>query len=162
MASGPQLPKHLTKRNITPQAHNPNTDSGGDDGAYGPALPPHLAAKKKTERPTRRSPSPIALYKTAPSKHSEPPVQEDSDSDEFGPPPPTAGPSTTSNEDAVREFKEREQRRKELAEVSYLSKCVLYSPWQSFSQSQKCSRFSQAILHYYPPCTVGSQKTCSP
>jgi hypothetical protein len=128
MSCVPQLPPHLAENNnrLTPQ-------EGDEDDAYGPALPPHLAAKKKTQQtqqPTRRSPSPIILTKTAPSKVSAPPVQEDSDSDDdFGPPPPAAGPLTTaSNEDAVREFKEREQRRKELAEVSYLSKCILCFP----------------------------------
>ena len=111
---GPQLPPH-----------DPNGPNDGDDcDAYGPVLPPHLAAKKKSQhaqQPTRRSPSPVTLPKTAPLKPSAPTVQEDSDSDDdFGPPPPRSGPSTTSNEDAIREFKEREQRRKELAEVMYL------------------------------------------
>ncbi len=127
---GPQLPQRLA---------NPNDPNDSDDyDAYGPALPPHLLAKKKSQhaqQPTRRSPEPITHLKTAPQNHSAPIVQEDSDSDDdFGPPPPKAGLSTTSNEDAVREFKEREQRRKELAEVSYLSKRILYSPRQSFPQ----------------------------
>ena len=125
---GPQLPQHLED--------DPNDPNEDDDDAYGPALPPHLAARKQyqqTQQPTRRSPSPVTLAKTAPSKPSAPLVQANTDSDdEFGPPPPTAGPST-SNEDAVREFKEREQRRKELAEVSYLSKFHLRSPRQTFS-----------------------------
>ena len=127
---GPQLPQRLAK---------PSDRNDSDDcDAYGPALPPHLVAKKMkksehaqhAQQPTRRSPEPIAHLKTAPI------VQEDSDSDDdFGPPPPTTGLSTTSNEDAVREFKEREQRRKELAEVSYLSKPILYSPRQFFPPS---------------------------
>jgi len=125
---GPQLPQRLANN----QAHESNDD------AYRPALPPHLAAKKKSQhaqQPTRRSPEPITHLKTTPQNPSAPTIPKDSDSDDdFGPPPPTAGVSTTSNEDAVREFKEREQRRKELAEVCYLSSCYLYSLRQSFPQ----------------------------
>lgn len=118
---GPQLPQRLANN----QAHDHNDPDDSDD-AYGPALPPHLVAKKKSQhaqQPARRSPEPITHLKTAPQNPVTPIVQKDSDSDDdFGPPPPMVGPSTTSNEDAVREFREREQRRKELEEVSYLSK----------------------------------------
>jgi len=126
---GPQLPQQLASSNITSREDDPNDPKDDDDDAYGPALPPHLAAKKKSQQTARRSPSPITLPKTTPSKPSALPVQGDPDSDDdFGPPPPTAGPSTTSKEDAVREFKEREQRRKELAEVSYLPKISCIPP----------------------------------
>ena len=142
--SGPQLPQHLVNNSTTSQEDDPNDPNDNDDDAYGPALPPHLAAKKKSRvtqqarKTTRRSPSPVTHPKTVSSKSSAPLVQADTDSDDdFGPPPPTVGPST-SNEDAIREFKEREQRRKELAEVSYLS------PWRTFSWN--CSRFSSFPL----------------
>jgi hypothetical protein len=148
MSYGPQLPPHLANNKIASQEDDATED--GDD-AYRPALPPHLVKKKPQQPATGRSPSPVLIPKTATSEPSIPPVQEDPDSDnDFGPPPPTAGPSTMGNGDAVREFKEREQRRKELAEVSYLSKCILHTPPQSFSR--KCPPSCRPILrNYYPP-----------
>jgi hypothetical protein len=148
--SGPEFAQHLANN----QGHGPNDPNNGDEyDEYGPALPPHLAAKKKSQRaqraqqPTRRSPSPITLPKMAPLKPSAPIVQEDSGSDDdFGPPPPTAGPSTTADEDAVREFKEREQRRKELAEVSYIPPPAIF-----LFLPQDCSRFSHFLSINHSP-----------
>jgi len=81
-----------------------NNDSGADEDAYGPALPPALAARRAQPAPAPRS---------AP----EPTVDDESSDDEIGPRPPAPSTSKQAADDGIREFLEREQRRKELAEV---------------------------------------------
>jgi hypothetical protein len=94
---GPTLPPHL-RRDKSEKAEN--NDSDGDEDAYGPALPPALAA-------SRAQPVPAP----------EPTVDDESSDDEIGPRPPAPSTSRQAPDDGIREFLERERRRKELAEV---------------------------------------------
>jgi hypothetical protein len=101
---GPTLPPHLRRDKPEQEGRAENNDSSADEDSYGPALPPALAARRAQPAPAPRS---------AP----EPTVDDESSDDEIGPRPPAPSTSRQATDDGIREFLEREQRRKELAEV---------------------------------------------
>lgn len=100
---GPTLPPHLRRDKAEQGDRAKDNDSDGDEDededGYGPALPPALAAR-------RAQPAPAP----------EPTVEDESSDDEIGPRPPSST-SRQAPDDGIREFLERERRRKELAEV---------------------------------------------
>lgn len=99
---GPTLPPHLQQ--TKPQKE----DEEHEEDAYGPTLPPALAARRLQGHTLPSPPRRLVVDEAS------------SDEEEIGPQPPVASTSRGADEDGVREFLEREQRRKELAEVCFL------------------------------------------
>lgn len=104
---GPALPPHLHKKTADAQeeADTPKSEQLVEED-YGPALPPHLAAKRATVR----------VVDTPPERVAQTTPDDDDDDDEIGPQLPSYAVEHDPD-DGIREFLEREQRRKELAEV---------------------------------------------
>jgi hypothetical protein len=123
---GPALPPHLRKKSADVGEEERKQNSGNsEEDDYGPALPPGFAARRagpkpvdvtpaRTEEPTRQSNNRDDEY-------------DDDDDDIIGPQLPSSIVAQDP-EDGVREFLEREQRRKELAEVSAPLFTNMYSP----------------------------------
>lgn len=117
---GPQIPPHLAADPLIP----PILDEGeeeSDDDDYGPALPPDLAASRTASHagPSKRVVGPS--FPPPPGQnHDRARYGSDGDSDDdFGPQPLPAGMSF-EEEDGVREFMEREERRRKQVEVRIL------------------------------------------
>lgn len=109
MAIGPSLPPHL-------QPTSTSSDDDDEDGqSIGPALPPHLQAR----RAAANSPS---VGPRLPASAPPPPAaeldSEDDDDDDFvvGPMPVPEG-APDDQEDALREFEDRQHRWAKIREV---------------------------------------------
>lgn len=139
---GPQIPKHLLPT-VSATTEN-GTESDEDD--YTPALPPELAAARKTAAPslgptpgpsTRRSPSPPppsrrVIGPAFPSARPTYAVDSDSDSDaDVGPRPLPAHVLATTREEisGVKEFLEREARRRKNVEEAKQPKKLVRDEW---------------------------------
>ncbi|KAG5643047.1 hypothetical protein DXG03_001625 [Asterophora parasitica] len=135
---GPQIPSHL----LNPQ----NTAAADDDDEeddYVPELPPDLAATRSAgpslpEAGGSGSGSTSESKRVVgPSMPSYPPTydpkyhttyNDDSDDDDFGPKPLPAGVKHAET-DAVREFMEREERRRKIAEEAAKPKVLQRDEW---------------------------------
>lgn len=121
---GPQIPVHLTKP-TAPTAAAPDEDDDEDD--YGPALPPDLkrsgGSSSAVAGPSGRTPSPPAqsrrvLGPSLPGHDRQSYDDSDDDDDGYGPMPLPAGMQRSDGVSAgVREFMEREERRRKEIEV---------------------------------------------
>lgn len=119
---GPTLPPHLRKDAADQQERAEDDNDDAEEDAYGPALPPSLAARRG--KPSAPAPVPSPPRQEV-HKHVE---DDESSDDEIGPRPPAPSTSRRAADDGVREFLERERRRKELAEVcnSYIT-CIIFN-----------------------------------
>jgi len=99
---GPTLPPSLREgsgENEEDKGGVENNYEGSD--AYGPELPPALAARRAAARPA----APVIQQ------------EDDESDDDVGPRPPGASTTEQEVEDGVREFLAREERRRQLAKV---------------------------------------------
>ena len=142
--TGPHIPEHLLP-NIPATTENDAAESDEDD--YTPALPPELAAARKATGPssesipgpsTRRPPSPPpprrVIGPVFPSARPTHDVIPDSDSDsdaDVGPRPLPADVLATTREDisGVKEFLEREARRRKNVEEAKQPKKLVREEW---------------------------------
>ena len=138
MPIGPALPPHLAQlaesssRSTSPEAQaapqpvagssvprstTPQDSDDEDVNDFGPALPPHLAAKRKAKAAV---PAAFAVRPFRPEPSSPPRRRYEDDGeeseDDFVGPMPT--PSTGPEKSAVQEFMEREERRAKEREVA--------------------------------------------
>jgi len=111
---GPQIPSHITQKIAGPQV--PDDDS---DDEYGPALPPDLIIPRNTTSANAsQQPKPEAPQKriVGPSFPTGPPPDDD---DDYGPTPlPPSAHQDDGPSEGVREFMEKEERRRKELEVS--------------------------------------------
>ena len=126
---GPQIPPHLVAgpskcpSQPPPQAENEaNEEDSDSDDDYGPALPPDLlAARSSALSTTTIGPSLPQAYNESQNhdrrRYGDDADEDDSD-DDVGPMPLPAGISF-EEEDGVREFMEREERRRKQIEVHF-------------------------------------------
>jgi hypothetical protein len=110
---GPHIPTVLSdQKEISPAHVDVNTpqDEDEDEDDYAPALPPDLIASRSTE----------AKRVIGPSLPGRPGYNayESDDDDDVGPMPAPAGANSNyESQDGVKEFIEREERRRKQAEV---------------------------------------------
>ncbi|KZT18213.1 hypothetical protein NEOLEDRAFT_1143684 [Neolentinus lepideus HHB14362 ss-1] len=148
---GPQLPPDLRSANRSEQAPQDDEDEEEEDD-YAPALPPDLAVSRKAGVPVT-PPKPNSLSVSASSKRiigpSFPPprYEEDEEDDEVGPAPLPAG-AGSSAEDGVREFLEREERRRKAAEEASKPKSLQREEWMLVPPS------SQGLLGSLDPAKL--------
>ena len=135
-------------------------DDGDDNG---PELPPHLR-KGRLEGPSTSTPGPsTGKRQVGPTFPSYAPTydpttyhddEDDDDDDDFGPKPLPAGMQHQQT-DAVKEFIEREEKRRELAEVcnkgtiSYFTKNDLLMPFLSrtLPNPRVCNGMNGCLSH---------------
>lgn len=104
--AGPQLPPGLAA------SIAPATNDSDDDDDFGPSLPPDLLVARSS-KPVIGPSLPSSFPPSASQKRETPlSVAYSDDDDDFGPMPLPAGYSTGEN-DAVRAFREREDRAEE-------------------------------------------------
>lgn len=118
---GPQIPTQFIAPSYPPEEGD---DGDDDDDAYGPALPPHLAkrgARQELPAPARPANQRV-LGPTFPG-HDRNGMFDDDNDDEVGPKPL---PMTGEEEelDGVKEFIEREERRRKQVEVRHAAICL--------------------------------------
>lgn len=146
---GPQIPAHLLGPSIGPQVPNalrsttppsvpptyPEEDEEDED-AYAPALPPSLitsradASSSSKAKTQASSSNKRVIGPTFPGQVQNRGYEEEDSEDEYGPsvgpmpPPPSAGGGAREDglSEGVREFMEREERRRKEAEVC--SSCI--------------------------------------
>jgi hypothetical protein len=124
---GPSIPAHLSKQRddkdepepstsnpigpeLPPSASRENDDDDDGDDAWAPALPPDL------EPASTRVIGPSIPTRNFPPSHLQ--EQYDSDDDDYGPMPlPASSRAAYDADSGVREFIEREERRKKELEV---------------------------------------------
>ena len=131
---GPQIPLHLAAGpSKPPSQHSPRAttearkeeeeESDSDEDNYGPALPPELLASRSKSSTSAKVVGPsLPQHHNINQNHDRrygDDADEDSDVD-VGPMPLPAGISF-EEEDGVREFMEREERRRKQIEV-----CILF------------------------------------
>lgn len=117
---GPQIPVRAAQNAVA-------QDEDDDEDDYGPALPPDLkrpgGPSSTVAGPSGRTPSPSAqsrrvLGPSLPGQNRHPYEDEDDDDDGYGPMPLPAGMQRSDGVSAgVREFMEREERRRKEIEV---------------------------------------------
>lgn len=118
---GPQIPPHLVAgpSNPFPQPSQPEDEDGSDsDGDYAPALPPDLLASRSGSTTKVLGPSFPRPYSKG-QNHDRSRYGDDADEDsedDVGPMPLPDGISF-GEENGVREFMEREERRRKQVEV---------------------------------------------
>jgi hypothetical protein len=122
---GPQIPPHLvagpSKPHSQPAEDEANQEESDSDDDYAPALPPDLLASRSDSGPTTKVVGPTfpQLYSKGQnhdrSRYGVDADEEDSD-DDVGPMPLPDGISF-EEENGVREFMEREERRRKQVEV---------------------------------------------
>ncbi|KZV77439.1 hypothetical protein PENSPDRAFT_645094 [Peniophora sp. CONT] len=115
---GPQLPRTTTPTAGPSLPSVSAQDEDDDEDDYAPALPPDLAAVRPAA-PARRV--------LGPSLGPAPYVDDDSD-DDVGPAPLPAG-HVYKERDAVKEFQEREERRKRAIEDAAKPKALKRDEW---------------------------------
>lgn len=116
---GPQIPAHLiagpSKPILTPKPTDQDDDEESNEDDYGPALPPDLLAARSA--PTaKRVVGPSFPAPQTHDRHRSGCDDDSDDDDDVGPMPLPAGISF-AEEDGVREFMEREERRRKQIEV---------------------------------------------
>lgn len=141
---GPNVPKHFLP---TVSAATENDAAESDEDDYTPALPPELAAARKAAAPsskptpgpsTRRSPSPPpppprrvlgpAFPSARPTHDVGPDADSDSDAD-VGPQPLVATTTTREERSGVKEFLEREARRRKNVQEAQQPKKLVREAW---------------------------------
>ncbi|KAF5376871.1 hypothetical protein D9615_007260 [Tricholomella constricta] len=156
-AIGPELPPHLLRReegednkeavSVGPQIppgrlnqQNADDDDDEDEDDYVPELPPDLAATRSaglSHPEAGGSNSSEHKRVVGPSMPSYPPTydpkyhsvyDDDSDDDDFGPKPLPAGVKHAET-DAVKEFMDREERRRKIAEEAAKPKALKRDEW---------------------------------
>jgi hypothetical protein len=162
---GPNLPQSATTRTLLTlpvpryEEEEEEEDEEVDADEYAPALPPELAATRATNpspsgsgggrdpqqrqaqaAPARRTIGPAAR---GPLPREE--EEEESEEDEIGPAPPPAGRSSDARKDAVTEFMQKEEQRRQAIEVRQPRFCsasaclpVFYVPARAFSNACVC------------------------
>ncbi|KAF9007939.1 hypothetical protein BDQ17DRAFT_1350292 [Cyathus striatus] len=131
---GPQIPAHLLSNLMEAKGD----DDGDDDDDYVPQLPPELAAKRATKESsmpppftpassTRRPMGPT-LPSYAPTYDPNTYYEQEDDDDDVGPKPLPAGMQHQET-DAVKEFIEREERRKKQLEEAQNPKKLQRDEW---------------------------------
>ena len=124
---GPELPSHLSKSSENDDKISKTPESLVDDSDDdGPQLPPHLSKGSPKAGPSIPTSGPsTGKRQVGPTFPSYAPTydpttyhnsEEDDDDDDFGPKPLPAGMQHQQT-DAVKEFIEREEKRRKLAEV---------------------------------------------
>ncbi|KAF7969746.1 hypothetical protein HWV62_26110 [Athelia sp. TMB] len=123
---GPIVPAHLLSA-AGPSQPPPtqNDDDEEDDDDYGPALPPELLAARAGPAEPASAPSKRVVGPSFPTRHDR--YDDDSD-DDVGPMPLPAGISF-EEADGVREFMEREERRRKQIEEAAKPKKPQRDEW---------------------------------
>jgi len=130
MGIGPQLPAHLQKKlsgaeeeedDFGPQPQNDDSDDDAD--SFAPPLPPDLAVRRPQVGPA----APPTVGPAFPSAHF--PADDDDDDDDYGPMPAPAQAGAQQEEDGVKEFLEREERRRKQAEEAAKPKKPQRDEW---------------------------------
>ncbi|KIM32591.1 hypothetical protein M408DRAFT_62041 [Serendipita vermifera MAFF 305830] len=119
---GPTLPPHLSQKSAENEENGPEVDQDEEEDTYGPTLPPALAAR----RAVATAPGPVAPP-VVPKQVEQ--YENDEDDDDIGPKLPSASTSKQDAEDGVREFLEREERRRELAKEEAKPKAMKREEW---------------------------------
>lgn len=112
---GPSIPAHLLsgskpspisteKTLVDPPQILPTDDDSDDSDSFAPALPPDIVPARRIIGPS---------FPTGP-----PPQDDDSSDDDYGPTPLPEG-AAEPEYDPVKEFMEKEERRRKNAEVSH-------------------------------------------
>ncbi|EPQ61252.1 hypothetical protein GLOTRDRAFT_135771 [Gloeophyllum trabeum ATCC 11539] len=148
--AGPQLPpEHASANRSDEQRGQKQEEEESDEDDYVPALPPDLAASRRAGpslpslSPPRASPPKRVIGPSFPP----PSFQEDDDDDEVGPVPLPAGAGPVE-EDGVREFLEREERRRKAAEDAAKPKALQREEWMLVPPS------SQGLLGSLDPAKL--------
>ncbi|KAG8835778.1 hypothetical protein FRC17_001172 [Serendipita sp. 399] len=114
---GPSLPPHLkTNHPEDDQTVSQDTSNEEENEDYGPALPPHLQARRTQPQVASQKPS----VSNEESEESE---------EEIGPRPPSTSRPLDKDDDDIREFLAREERRKALAEEEKRPKPLQREEW---------------------------------
>ncbi|WWC73289.1 uncharacterized protein I206_107255 [Kwoniella pini CBS 10737] len=133
MPIGPSLPPHLAhlagQRSPTPEEEGPTrpppaaaaNEDEDDDDDFGPALPPHLVAARKSKPAGPALPPSVSsigpsIPNAGPSRPYAPPNNDDDSDDEVIGPMPSASTGQEESGSAVKEFLEREERRRKQLE----------------------------------------------
>ena len=122
---GPQVPAHLLSKELQ-QPVSDTVNEDGDEDDYVPELPPDLAASRTgpSSRPMASPSSPPRGRRiVGPSLpvHDRSNYDEDDDDDDYGPMPSMQGAQKLDAvNEGVREFLEKEEKRKKEIEVSLL------------------------------------------
>lgn len=119
--AGPSIPRQVVVGPSRPPPA-PSNDDESDDDNYGPALPPDLIA-------SRSAPAPAAKKISGPSFPTSNPYADDSDDDDVGPMPLPEGNATQTKADAIREFMEKEERRRKQVEEAAKPKALQRDEW---------------------------------
>ena len=138
---GPSIGPQIPTRPANSAGPSITTQDEDEDDDYGPSLPPDLLAK-------RSGPSSSAARTTSPARSPSPPgpsrrivgptlpgrVQQSyDDDDDYGPMPlPEGAQKMDSVSEGVREFLEKEERRRQQAEVSPFALHFRYSLYLKF------------------------------
>ncbi|KAI0318013.1 hypothetical protein OF83DRAFT_1163657 [Amylostereum chailletii] len=127
---GPQVPAHLLPQSTTPPPPPPSIvqeeDDDDDEDDYAPALPPDLASSRSNPlaRPVAGPSRPVIGPSLGPQRTD---YDDDSD-DDVGPAPLPSG-YKHQEQDAVREFIEREEKRRKAVEEAAKPKALQRDEW---------------------------------
>jgi len=110
-AIGPAIPSHLLK------GEEPHVEEESSDDEYGPAPPPDLASTSSSTRRVIGPSFPTGI----------PAANEDDSDDDYGPTP--LPPGEGEDEDGVRNFLEREERRQKAVEEDSKPKALKRDEW---------------------------------
>ena len=120
---GPALPAHLMKREYQPahnneQDHKTSAEDEEEEDAYGPALPPNFEPSRASQKePINRTEKRVLGPSLPTHGHSD---DDEDEEEDVGPKPNLA--YIGNDDDGVREFMEKEERRrKEVEVISYIS-----------------------------------------
>ncbi|KDQ17578.1 hypothetical protein BOTBODRAFT_29754 [Botryobasidium botryosum FD-172 SS1] len=133
MPIGPQLPPHLQQRNPAAEDDEgaepqlPNDESDDDADSFAPSLPPDLVVRKPQAGPAAPPPAVGPSFPTASSVNY--PTEDDDDDDDYGPMPAPAHAGVQEEEDGVKEFLAREERRRKQAEEAAKPKKPQRDEW---------------------------------
>lgn len=101
---GPSIPAHLIAKQPTPKNDPPEDNDSDDSDSFAPALPPDIILTQRVLGPSFPSGPP-------------PEREDDSSDDDYGPAPLPEGVEEVEH-DPVKEFMEKEERRRKNAEAS--------------------------------------------
>lgn len=158
---GPAIPQNLPPPQHQPTGGNEQEEEEEEDD-YTPALPPDLVAARSSHStvtpPTNTTKSKAVVGPTFPprSKQNRHTREEEEDSDDdYGPQPLPAGVVLEENE-GVREFLEKEERRRKQIEVGVGR--YIHMRFHSPHWSQVFSAWSYSPCHWVVPLALRSSR----
>jgi len=120
---GPVIPAHLLSTSTTSSTPQPEEEEEEEDD-YVPALPPDLLAARSASAPIAKLQGPALPPHLARRREEE----SEDDDDDYGPKPLPAG-FVVEEKSAVKQFMEREERRRKLLEEASKPKTLQRDEW---------------------------------